>query len=548
MKIALAQINPVVGDIRGNLKRITGVISDSARHAPDLLVFPELCITGYPPKDLLQRSDFIVMSKAALEQLSAFSRRYPGTGIIVGAPLANDLREGKGLFNSAVLICDGTIAFRQAKSLLPTYDVFDEARYFDRAPAVELFEFKGERLALTVCEDAWNDPDFYSRRPYDIDPVDILARAGATMIVNISASPFSVGRARSRYEILRHQAQKHGLPLVVANQVGGNDDLLFDGSSFYVDVNRGVRHLCASFEETVDIIDTAMTADTGETGFIDDVSSIYRALTMGTRDYVAKCGFDRVVLGLSGGIDSAVTCAIAADALGPGNVEAISMPSPYTSKQSLVDAEALARNLGVAYTVVPIAGAMRAYDETLRAHFEDSPPGVAEENIQARIRGNILMAFSNKFGFLPLSTGNKSEIAVGYCTLYGDMSGGLAVISDVPKTVVYRLAHHINRERERIPASIIDKAPSAELKPDQTDQDTLPPYDVLDAVLARYIDDGMSRDEIVSEGYDRETVDWVIETVRKNEYKRKQAPPGLRVTSKAFGSGRRMPIAARYEV
>jgi NAD+ synthase (glutamine-hydrolysing) len=548
MKITLAQLNPVVGDVGGNAQKAIEALRKSASSEPDLVVFPELFITGYPPKDLLQRPDFIAETAGALNKIAEGSKAYPSLGVLIGVPLPNKLKEGKGIYNAAVLLHNGKAVFKQAKSLLPTYDVFDEARYFDTSDRSDVFKFKGESLGITICEDAWNDPDSYSHRLYSVDPVETLARNGATLLINISASPFTVGKEQMRFKLLRNHARKHQLPFALVNQIGGNDDLVFDGRSLFLDTKGVVKRVLPSFEEAIVTIDTSKADKPVIYAFEDKVESVYKALVLGVRDYVRKCGFDRVVLGVSGGVDSAVTCVIAAEALGCENVLALAMPSPYSSEESLEDAQALAGNLGVKISVIPIAEAMQAFSSTLENHFAGLEADATEENIQARIRGNIIMAFSNKLGFLPLSTGNKSELAVGYCTLYGDMSGGLAVISDVPKTLVYELAHFINREREIIPQNTIAKPPSAELRPGQLDRDVLPPYDVLDGILERYVDEEKSYEEIVREGFDRSTAAWVIDAVRRNEYKRKQAPQGIKITSKAFGSGRRMPVAARYKV
>ncbi len=548
MKIAMAQCNPTVGDTEGNIAKAAGIINKLRNAAPDLVVFPELFITGYPPKDLLEKHEFIAEAEAALGKLVEHSKSCPGLGIITGLPMKSSLSEGKGIMNAAVLIEDGRILFRQFKSLLPTYDVFDEARYFDPAKDVDICSFKSEKLGISICEDAWNDIGLCRHRTYSSDPVETLAEKGATLMINISASPFTVGKEKVRFDLLKRRAENHQKPFLMVNQVGGNDDLIFDGRSFCFDSEGVPRCVLPAFEESTGVIDTNAFNASLDYEPIDDVVAVHDALILGSRDYVRKSGFDKVVLGLSGGIDSAVTCAIASRALGPENVTALNMPSPYSSAQSCEDAVILADNLGVALETVPIDALMNAYEKALKKHFKKQAPDVTEENIQARIRGNILMAFSNKFGWLLLSTGNKSELAVGYCTLYGDMSGGLAVISDVPKTLVYKLADYINSKRETIPRSIITKAPSAELKPGQMDQDALPPYDVLDKILYRYIDQGESAKRIISEGFDPATVSWVTEAIRKNEHKRHQTPPGLKITSKSFGPGRRMPIAAKYDV
>ncbi|MDQ7797903.1 MAG: NAD+ synthase [Candidatus Edwardsbacteria bacterium] len=547
MKITICQLNPLVGDIEGNAKKITGILAQTRAQRPDLIVFPELFLTGYPPRDLLEKSWFIQRCSAAINDLAEFSREYPETGLIIGAPAPTGRDSGKGLYNSAIFIHNGRQSIAQHKTLLPSYDVFDEARYFDPADSAGLIEFKGEKLGLSICEDAWNHPDLWPKRqPYDYDPVADLAKMGASLLINISASPFESGKERARFELIGRHAKKHGLPFIYINQVGGNDELVFDGRSFGVDKNGQMAWSLPAFQEEVVTIDSSLPGKFAEPPVQDEIGSIYSALKLGVRDYFRKCGFNQAVVGLSGGIDSAVVAAIAAQALGPDNVLGITMPSPFSSQGSVDDSRKLADKLGIALKEISIIEVYEKYLETLEPHFEGRAPDIAEENIQARIRGNILMAFSNKFGRLVLTTGNKSELAVGYCTLYGDMSGGLAVISDVPKTTVYRLAEHINREREIIPRAVITKPPSAELRAGQKDQDTLPPYEILDRILEGYLEDDLSVDQLVGQGLDRDTVEWVARTVRQNEYKRQQAAPGIKVTGKAFGGGRRMPIAARY--
>jgi NAD+ synthase (glutamine-hydrolysing) len=547
MKITLAQINPVVGDISGNLGLVSDAVVRAVSEQSDLVVFPELCITGYPPRDLVERRAFIEQAAEALTSVEALTKSHGNVGVIVGLPMASG-RNGKGVVNVAALVAGGKTIFKQEKSLLPTYDVFDEARYFDTAAKVEPVAFKGEKLGISICEDAWNDPELFSHRSYDIDPIAILADKGATIMINVSASPFTVGKDQIRLELARHHATRHGVPFVMVNQVGGNDELVFDGGSACVDASGELRAALPMFEESTATVDLS----TRVTGVVhepmSEMESILQALVLGTRDYIRKCGFERAIVGSSGGIDSAVTLAIATRALGAASVRAVTMPSPYSSKGSVEDSAALAANLGVELDVVGIGDVMAAYDHALAVAFQGCETDVTEENIQARIRGNILMAYANKFGYMVLSTGNKSELAVGYCTIYGDMTGGLAVISDLPKTTVYRLAEHINRGGEIIPRSIIGKVPSAELKDGQTDQDTLPPYEILDAILDLYVEEGLSGPDIIRRGFDKTTVDWVLSAVRKNEYKRKQAAPTLKVTSKAFGAGRRFPIAARYDV
>jgi NAD+ synthase (glutamine-hydrolysing) len=548
MRVTMAQLNPVVGDIEGNVSRVLDTLNIASEARADLVVFPEMVLTGYPPKDLLEFPSFIRQAEAALERVVALSATYRGMGIVLGNPERTDLPDGKPLFNMAYLVSEGRILFKQAKMLLPTYDVFDELRYFRPAAENKVVEFHGEKLGLTVCEDVWNEPDAWNKRPYPSDPVEMLAKQGATLFVNISASPFSVGKEAVRYRLLKEHAIAHDAGFVFVNQVGGNDDLVFDGRSLFVDRAGIARCVLPSFDQALVTIETGDRGPAAQYKSEDDIDTVYRALVLGTRDYVKKCGFKEVVIGLSGGIDSAVTAAIAAHAIGPENVHVIAMPSPYSSPESLADAAALSKKLDVVFHVIGIESLMKGYDAMLEKAFDGRVEDVTEENIQARIRGNIIMAFANKFGYLPLSTGNKSELAVGYCTLYGDMSGGLAVISDVPKTLVFKLAEHINSGNTVIPRRIIERPPSAELKPNQTDQDTLPPYHVLDRILELHVDHHESIDEIVSAGFDRDTVTWVIDAVRMNEYKRKQAAPGLKVTSKAFGTGRRMPIAARYRL
>jgi NAD+ synthase (glutamine-hydrolysing) len=547
MKITMAQANPVVGDILGNMARLVETWARSAADGSDLVVFPELYLVGYPPKDLLERPWFIEKAQAAVTELMDVSRSHPGTGLLVGVPAPTRLDIGKRLYNAALLIHDGRLLLEQHKSLLPTYDVFDERRYFSPAPEIETVAFKGETLGISICEDAWNDPDSWpSGRLYATDPIAILAGRGATLLINISASPFHVGKQEIRFSLIRNHARRHGLPFVFVNQVGGNDDLVFDGRSFCVDGRGEPVAVGPSFREDVLSVDTAHAGRPGLFAPPGRTESVYETLVLGLRDYMRKCGFKKAVLGLSGGIDSAVTACLARDAAGPENVLAVVMPSPFTSQQSLDDALALASAAGIECLTIPITAIYRSYLDTLTSPFAGREPDTTEENIQARIRGNILFAFSNKFGHLVLSTGNKSELAVGYCTLYGDMSGGLAVLSDVPKTLVYDLAAHINRAAQVIPTSIIEKPPSAELKANQTDQDTLPPYPVLDQIINLYVEEFRSVEEIVGQGFDPDTVKWVAGAIDRNEYKRKQAAPGLKVTSKAFGVGRRMPIAAKW--
>jgi NAD+ synthase (glutamine-hydrolysing) len=547
MRIAMAQLNPTIGDYAGNVDKIEQTLAAcAAEGAPDLVVFPELFLCGYPPRDLLERAWFIQQAQDAVKRVLEISQRYPKAGILVGVPLPTDRLTGKGLYNSALLIAGGQVLLQQNKSLLPTYDVFDEARYFDPAQTTAVVPFHGEHLGISICEDAWTDPTLWLRPPYDSDPIAALAEAGATTLVNISASPFWAGKEASRYRLLSNHARKHGLPLVFVNQVGANDELVFDGRSLHLDRSGNPCAVFPSFAEHVRTVDTSRPRSAEVYEAQPVIVSVYQALVLGIQDYTRKTGFRQVVLGLSGGIDSALTCALAVAALGPENVVGVTMPAPYSSIGSVEDSRELARNLGIRLLEIPISEIFRAYLDTLTPFFEGRASDVTEENIQSRIRGNTLMALSNKFGYLVLTTGNKSELAVGYCTLYGDMSGGLAVIADVPKTMVYELARYVNRNREIIPQVSLTKPPSAELRPSQTDQDTLPPYDILDGILKLYVDEGCSLAEIVDRGYERDTVRWVLRAVDRNEYKRWQAAPGLKVTSKAFGMGRRIPVAARY--
>lgn len=548
MKITLAQLNPVVGDIDGNTEKIRETLRSCEKSSPDLVVFPELFITGYPPRDLLERRSFIDRVDHAVDDIIDFSKEFPEMGILFGAPRKTGRDTGRGLFNSALLVKNGGLLFTQHKSLLPMYDVFDEVRYFDPAPSTSVTGLNDQMLGISICEDAWNDPQLFPGRFYTTDPQTALAEAGAGFFVNISASPFHAGKECVRFDIFRRHAQRHSVPFAVVNQVGGNDELIFDGRSMCLDANGDPVVVLPAFEEAVVTVDTSASGIPGNYRPMDEVESIRRALVLGLRDYVNKCGFSRVIVSLSGGIDSAVVCCLAVEALGPGRVTAATMPGPYSSPGSVDDSITLAKNLGIVIHEIPVTGIYDMYAQTLGELVDSEKKiNVTLENIQARIRGNIIMALSNEYGCLVLSTGNKSEMAVGYCTLYGDMSGGLAVISDVPKMMVYKLARNINREKEVIPGAIITKPPSAELRPDQVDQDTLPPYEILDKILEAYIDDMDSPAEIVKKGFDRETVEWVVRQVDRNEYKRRQAATGLRVTPKAFGSGRRMPIAARYD-
>ena len=546
MEITIAQLNPFIGDIVGNAEKIIATLSQTKHEIPDLVVFPELFLTGYPPRDLLEKSWFIQQTEKTINKLMKISQEYSQTGLLFGAPQTNK-KNGKGLYNTAIFIFQGKILDKQNKSLLPTYDVFDETRYFDSAPEIHLTPFKNQVLGISICEDAWNDPDLWSRQFYSFDPIEFLAKKGATLLINISASPFYIGKEEVRYRIIQHHAKKHQIPFIFVNQVGGNDELIFDGRSFYVDKKGNKVNILPAFYEHVQTIDTENIGKPNRYHPQNKIVSVYEALILGLRDYSKKCGFSKVVLGLSGGIDSAVVCCLAKEAIGGKNVLGVTMPGPYSSKGSIEDSKKLAKNLGIQLKIIPISSIYKTYIKSLEEHLNIGKEiDVSLENIQARIRGNILMSLSNKFGYLVLSTGNKSELAVGYCTLYGDMSGGLAVISDVPKTMVYQLARFINRKSKVIPEEIIKKAPSAELKPNQKDQDSLPAYDILDQILNFYIYGEYSSKNKKKMDISPELIRWVIQAVNRNEYKRRQAAPGLKVTTKAFGMGRRMPIAAKY--
>ena len=544
MKIALLQIDPTVGDLAGNARLILDALVEAHAHGASLAVTPELGLTGYLPRDLLLSGGFVGRAWELLEALARDARALPS--VLVGLPEPNLSDEGRPLFNSAVLLQDGSVGSRFRKALLPTYDVFDEDRYFEPFHGPQTLELGGRRLGITICEDIWNDRDFWKRRRYHHDPIEELVRAGADAIVNLSASPFTAGKHARREEMLGALARRHGVPLVYVNQYGGNDDLVFDGRSCAFDATGAPTARGRSFESDVVICDLDGRKRIAPPSDITIESEIWRALVLGTRDYVRKCGFRDVVIALSGGIDSALTAAIAAEAVGAGRVLGVLMPSPFSSRGSVDDARQLADNLGIETMILPIENIMRAYDVVLADAFSNQDVGVAKENLQARIRGVLLMALSNSHGAMVLTTGNKSELSVGYCTLYGDMSGGLAVIADVPKTMVYRVARWRNQTAGRsvIPDASLTKAPSAELRPNQTDQDTLPLYDVLDDILERHIERHQSAKEIVRAGFDEATVDQVIRLVRIAEFKRKQAAPGLKVTDRAFGTGWRMPIAA----
>ena len=543
MKIALAQFNPTVGDFAGNSARIVEMTADARRRGADLAVFSELCLCGYPPLDLVERPAFV---KQNAQELHALTSRLELPALVGYVGRAQD-DTGKPVANCAALLMDGKVAFEQRKMLLPSYDVFDESRYFQPAPRQFVFPMADQQLGITICEDCWNDKNFWAQRLYESDPVAELKEKGTTVLLNISASPYTLDKRALRLDMLQAIARHHCLPIIYVNQVGGNDSLVFDGSSVAITADGKIGALAASFKDDLVLFDTRTVSGDIRPQPLDELSAAYHALVCGTHDYVHKCGFRSVVIGLSGGADSALVAAIATDALGAKNVLGVAMPGPYSSEGSLRDARRLAENLGIRCVTLPIGEIFAAHRRTLSEMFAGRPEDATEENIQARVRGNLLMALSNKFGSMVLTTGNKSEMAVGYCTLYGDMAGGLAPISDVPKTMVYELAGLVNREREVIPIETLTKAPSAELRPNQTDQDCLPPYDVLDTVLKAYIEDLRSPDEI-AEHYEfaRDMVRDIARMVDRNEYKRKQAPPGLKVTSKAFGAGRRLPLAQKF--
>jgi NAD+ synthase (glutamine-hydrolysing) len=543
MKIALAQFNPTVGDFDGNSARILELARDAKARGADLAVFTELCLCGYPPQDLVERPAFLERNQVALAHV-ATSIPLPSVVGYVGR--AQD-GTGKAAGNSAALIAGGRVVFEQRKMLLPTYDVFDESRYFQPAHSQSIVPLNGEQLGITICEDCWNDKVFWPQRLYDRDPVSELVGKGTTVLLNISASPYTMDKQGLRLDMLHALAREHRVPVVYVNQVGGNDSLVFDGSSVAIMPDGRIAAQAKAFEEDLVIFDSVTGKGDVHCQPTNELEVAYRALMCGTRDYVRKCGFSKVVVGLSGGVDSALVAAIATDALGHENVLGVSMPGPYSSDGALRDAKCLAEKLRINFLELPIVDVFNAYLGILSGPFAGRAVDATEENLQARIRGNYLMALSNKFGSLVLSTGNKSEIAVGYCTLYGDMAGGLAVISDVPKVMVYELAKWRNREREVIPQETLTKPPSAELRPNQKDQDTLPPYDVLDRILKAYVEDLRTPQEIADHyGFPLELVRDIARRVDRNEYKRKQAAPGLKITSKAFSVGRRFPIANRF--
>jgi NAD+ synthase (glutamine-hydrolysing) len=559
MRIALAQINPIIGDIAGNSALIRQAIEDARNQGAHLVVFPEMTILGYPPKDLLLKPAVIENNLKALEELAA---QCTDIAAIIGFAAPSDAPRGRSLYNAAAFCHQGRVVKRFVKSLLPTYDVFDERRYFEPGPASDVFEFMGIKLGVTICEDLWNDVELFPRQLYHDEPLAVLAAAGAQVILNCSASPFVLGKHDFRNRLFANASRRFKVPLFYCNQVGGNDELVFDGNSCAFDSQGQLIAQAKDFEPDLLVVDLPSVSQSVAPTRIEKhrtgVEAAYHALVLGLRDYVRKCGFKSVVLGLSGGIDSALVAALAVAAIGKDKVRGVAMPSRYSSDHSVNDARDLAQRLGIQFDVVPIASAHEAVESLVTPLFAGMAADTTEENMQARLRGVILMSFSNKFGSLLVTTGNKSELAVGYCTLYGDMCGGLAVICDVPKMMVWEMARWINESpaspllqaygKPVIPQNTIDKAPSAELRPNQTDQDSLPPYPVLDKIVELYVEHEKSAREIIAEtGFDRDLVLRIVRLIDLNEYKRKQAAPGLKITSRAFGFGRRMPIAQRYD-
>ena len=547
MKIALAQINPTVGDFTGNLDKILSVSRRAAEAGARLTVFSELAICGYPPADFLEKPSFLARCRTAVDELAAATRGLP-TAVLAGVALPAEAADGKPAVNAAVLLDGGRILLEQHKRLLPFYDVFDEQRYFASNRSQQVVELDGLRLAITICEDAWNDKNFWPRRLYPVDPIEELMSQQPSLLINLSSSPFWHGKRALRRQMLAATARRYAVPVLLANQVGGNDSLIFDGSSLALNAQGDLIAQAASFQEDLIVVDpfaAPVIADPEE----NDTEAAYQALVVGTRDYVRKCGFKKALVGLSGGIDSALVAAIAADALGAENVLGIGMPSPYSSAGSIDDSRELAANLGIRFELIPISGLFAEYTRSLETLFAGAAPDTTEENIQSRIRGSLLMALSNKFNALVLTTGNKSEMAVGYCTLYGDMVGALAVIGDLVKTRVYSVCRWLNRGREVIPGAILEKPPSAELRPDQKDTDSLPPYEILDPILEAYVERYEPPEQIAAANdISLEIVQQVVRLVERSEYKRQQAAPVLKVTSKSFGMGRRFPIAVKVQV
>jgi NAD+ synthetase len=550
VKIALAQINPTVGDFSGNLDKIVAASRRAAEQGVRLTVFSELCICGYPPADFLEKPSFLARCRTAVDELAEATRDLP-TAVAAGVALPAGGESGKPAVNAAVLLDRGSMLLEQHKRLLPFYDVFDEQRYFAPSKPQQVVELDGIRLAVTICEDAWNDKNFWPRRLYKVDPMEELMRQKPAAHINLSSSPFWHGKRAIRREMLAAIARRDGIPVLMCNQVGGNDSLIFDGSSLALNARGELIAQAASFQEDLVIVDLNSPEDSpaAQAPAEDDTEAAYHALVLGTRDYVRKCGFQKVLVGLSGGIDSALVAAIAKEAVGAENVMGIGMPSPYSSAGSIDDSRQLAANLGIRFELIGISGLFQEYTRALEPLFAGTKTGITEENIQSRIRGALLMALSNKFSALVLTTGNKSEMAVGYCTLYGDMVGALAVIGDLVKTRVYAVCNWLNRNGEVIPGAILEKPPSAELRPGQKDTDSLPPYEVLDPILEAYVERYETPEQIAQRyGFALELVQQVVRLVERSEYKRQQAAPVLKVTSKSFGMGRRFPIAVKVQV
>ena len=550
MKIALAQLNPTIGDITNNAQQIINAAQNAAKHNTRLLLTPELSLCGYPPRDLLLYPSFV---ESMNKELKAIASQLPNDiAVLIGTVETNLHAHSKGqkpLYNSMALIDGGEIKQIFHKRLLPTYDVFDEDRYFEPGYQANHFTLDNITIGVSICEDLWNDEQFWGKRSYEINPIEELAQLGVDVIVNLSASPYSVGKQKLREAMLHHAATSYNKPIIYVNQVGGNDDLVFDGNSVAFNSGGELIDRATGFDTDLIVVELEDLKRNKKTERIEEINSnedIYNALVLGVKDYARKCGFKQAILGLSGGIDSALVAAIASKALGAENVLGVLMPSPYSSDHSISDAVNLVNNLGMKSQQIAIKGAMEAYDTILDPMFADTEFGIAEENIQSRIRGNLLMAIANKFGYLLLSTGNKSEMAVGYCTLYGDMNGGLAVIADVPKTRVFEICRWLNKDKEVIPVNIITKPPSAELKPDQKDSDSLPSYEILDDILERIVCQHQSQQEIIEAGHNTETVAKVMKLLTRAEFKRRQAPPGIKITDRAFGTGWRMPIASKW--
>ncbi len=549
MKIALAQIDPTVADFRGNAARILQYVREAEKRGADLVIFPELCVCGYPTGDFVEKPSFVKQAVETAAEIAREATAGKSISVICGTLAPSQPGAGKRVSNAAVLMQGGEIVFTQRKMLLPFYDVFDEQRYFAPAECQDVVKIANERVALTICEDAWNDKGYWKQRLYKVDPVDEQVRQGATLILNISSSPFWQGKREQRAEMLAAAARHHRLPILMVNQTGGNDSLIFDGTSLALNARGEIIAQGSSFGEDLVMVDMAAgTGDLHKTVDGDDAAT-YAALVMGTRDYIRKCGFKQVLIALSGGIDSALVAAIAVDALDKENVIGVTMPSPYSSQGSIDDSRALAENLGIRLETLRIDSIFSQFGEALAPVFAGRAADTTEENIQSRIRAVLLMALSNKLGALVLTTGNKSEMAVGYCTLYGDMVGALAVIGDLVKTRVYRLSHYVNREREVIPRATLEKPPSAELRPGQLDTDSLPPYEVLDPLVEAYVERYMPMQAIADQqGLDLALVQKVVKLIEQSEYKRQQAAPVLKVTAKSFGSGRRFPIAVKVQV